>query len=59
LADECVEPALMKGWSRMAIAYLVAILVALGVLFVNPLISFDPYLLIVAVVSVLTAIGRW
>jgi hypothetical protein len=54
---EYVEPALMKGWSRMAITYLVAILVALGVLFADPVASFVLYLLIVAVVSILTAIG--
>jgi hypothetical protein len=47
----------MKGEGRMAIAYLVAILGALGVVFVNPLISSVMYLLILAAVSILTANG--
>ncbi|MHA2380533.1 MAG: hypothetical protein ACXADS_14755 [Candidatus Thorarchaeota archaeon] len=57
LVGAYVEPAPMKGEGRMAIAYLVAILGALGVVFVNPLISSVMYLLILAAVSILTANG--
>ena len=43
----------------MAIAYLVTLLIALGIAFVNPVISFILYFLIVVAVIILTAIGKW
>jgi len=59
LADDYVDHSLIKGGYMMAITYLVTILIALGIAFVNPVISFVLYFLIVVAVIILTAIGRW
>ena len=59
LVDPDLEYEMIKGGTRMAIAYLVTILVAIGLAFVNPVVSFIMYFLIVVAVIVLTAIGRW
>lgn len=44
--------------STKAIAYLTAILIAIGIAFINPIVSFVIYFLIVVAVIVLTAIGK-
>ena len=59
LVDSDFDPELRKGANMMAIAYLVTILIALGIAFVNPVISFVMYFLIVVAVIILTAIGKW
>jgi uncharacterized membrane protein len=59
LVADYVEPSFIKGGYMMAITYLVTILIALGIAFVNPVISFFLYFLIVVAVIILTAIGRW
>ena len=58
LVDADLEQDLVKGGNLMAIAYLVFILIALGIAFVNPVISFILYFLIVVGVIILTAIGK-
>ena len=50
---------LIKGGSMMAIIYIVTILIALGIAFVNPIISFLLYFLIVVAVIIFAAIGKW
>jgi uncharacterized membrane protein len=59
LVDSDVDPYVKKGVNMMAIAYLTTILIALGIAFVNPVISFILYFLIVATVIILTAIGKF
>jgi len=58
LVDTDIEYEIVKGGNMMAIAYLVTILIALGFAFVNPVISFILYFLIVVAVISLTAIGK-
>jgi uncharacterized membrane protein len=58
LVDSDFDPNLRKGGSMMAIAYLVTILIALGIAFVNPVISFIMYFLIVVAIIILTTIGK-
>ena len=59
LTDADLEYEIVKGGNMMAVAYLVTILVALGIAFVNPAISFVVYFLIVVGVIILTAMGKW
>lgn len=59
LVDSDVDPYVKKGVNMMAIAYLTTILIALGIAFVNPVISFILYFLIVTAVIILTAIGKF
>ena len=59
LVDSDVDPYVKKGVNMMAIAYLTKILIALGIAFVNPVISFILYFLIVTAVIILTAIGKF
>ena len=58
LVDADIEQEIVKGGNLMAIAYLATILIAIGIAFVNPVISFILYFLIVVAVILLTAIGR-
>jgi len=58
LVDTDIEHEIVKGGNMMAIAYLVTILIALGISFVSPVISFILYFLIVVAVIILTAIGK-
>jgi uncharacterized membrane protein len=58
LVDAELEHEIIKGGNMMAIAYLAAILIALSIAFVNPVISFILYFLIVVAVIILTAIGK-
>ena len=58
LVDAELEQDLIKGGNLMAIVYLVIILVALGLSFLNPVISFIMYFLIVVAVIILTAMGK-
>jgi len=59
LVNSDFDPDLIKGGNLMAITYLIIILVAVGIAFVNPVISFILYFLIVLAVIILTAIGKW
>jgi len=58
LVDADLEQDLIKGGNLMAMAYLIIILVALGLSFLNPVISFILYFLIVVAVIILTAMGK-
>jgi uncharacterized membrane protein len=58
LVSSDVESSVVKGGILMGIVYLVTTLVGVGVAFVNPIISFILYFLIVAVVVTLTAMGK-
>jgi uncharacterized membrane protein len=58
LVDNDFDPDLKKGGNRMAIVYLSIILIAISIAFVNPVISFVLYFLIVAIVIILTAVGK-
>ena len=58
LVDTELEYEIIRGGNLMAVAYLVIILIALGIAFVNPVISFILYFLIVVAVIILTAIGK-
>ena len=58
LVDTEIEQDMIKGANMMAIAYLVIILVALGVSFISPVVTFILYFLIVVAVIVLTAMGK-
>jgi uncharacterized membrane protein len=59
LIDSNIEQYMVKNANAMAIAYLIFILIALGIAFVNPVISFILYFLIVVAIILLTAIGKW
>jgi uncharacterized membrane protein len=58
LVNSDVDQSMKKGGNMMAITYLTIILIALGISFINPLISFILYFLIVVAVIILTAIGK-
>jgi uncharacterized membrane protein len=58
LVNSDVGQSMKKGGNMMAITYLTIILIALGISFINPLISFILYFLIVVAVIILTAIGK-
>jgi uncharacterized membrane protein len=59
LVDTDLGRDIIRGANLMAIAYMVTILIALGITFVNPVVSFIMYFLIVLAVIILTAIGKW
>jgi uncharacterized membrane protein len=58
LVNADLEHDIVKGGNFMAIAYLVFILIALGIAFFSPVISFVMYFLIVVAVIILTTIGK-
>ncbi|NIO21259.1 MAG: DUF1211 domain-containing protein [Candidatus Aenigmarchaeota archaeon] len=58
LVDENLDPALARGGSLMGLVYTVIMLFAIGISFVNPVISFFIYGLIVVAFITFTALGR-
>jgi len=58
LVEEGLNPALVRGGSLMGLVYTIIMLSAVGISFVNPIISFFIYGFIVVAFIILTALGR-
>lgn len=58
LVNDDIEPSVVKGGILMGVVYIAITLVGVGIAFINPIISFILYFLIVAVVITMTAIGK-
>jgi len=59
LVDSDLDPQLVKGGKYMGLVYAIIMIPAIGTSFVNPVISFSIYSLIVIVFILSTAFGRW
>jgi uncharacterized membrane protein len=58
LVDEGIDPAAVRGGSLMGLVYTIIMLSAIGISFVNPVISFFIYGFIVVAFIIFTALGR-
>jgi uncharacterized membrane protein len=58
LVEEDLDPALVRGGSLMGLVYALIMLPAIGISFVNPVISFFIYGFIVVAFIIFTALGR-
>jgi uncharacterized membrane protein len=58
LVDKDLDPALVRGGSLMGLVYTIIMLSAMGISFVNPVISFFIYGFIVMAFVIFTALGR-
>jgi len=56
--DKDLEPAVVRGGSLMGLFYTIIMLSAIGISFVNPVISFFIYGFIVVAFIIFTALGR-
>jgi len=58
LVDADLDPSLIKGGRLMGLAYTLILLPAIGISFINPIVSFSIYSFIVVVFIVSTALGK-
>jgi uncharacterized membrane protein len=58
LVDSDLDPALIRAGSLMGLVYALVMLPAIGISFINPIISFYIYIFIVVVFIISTAMGR-
>ncbi len=58
LVDSDLDPALIRGANLMGLVYTLIMIPAIGISFINPIISFYVYIFIVVVFIISTALGR-
>ncbi len=58
LVDSKLDPALIRGANLMGLVYTLVMIPAIGISFINPIISFYVYIFIVIVFIISTALGR-
>jgi len=58
LVDSDLDPALVKGGSLMGLVYTLIMIPAIGISFINPIVSFFIYSFIVVIFIISTALGR-